>query len=610
MRNFLILFLTVITALNSHALDIPQGILYFDNSKTKYAQIKFVYGRNTPAESYVVPMSLVSGDLWQADIPATVGNVYRYTFTEANLADGKVGKSFNDIKDEISKELNKKRTATADSPVISGGVFVPETGDNWAKGHWLSFTALMNGYSGTLPVIHINTVSGAPVVSKDTYLAAKCWVDNMGIPGLLPVGTKDAPVDLKIRGRGNYTWDKFDKKPYRLKFALKQPVAGMAQSRRFVLLAHADDELGFLRNTVGFKLSKMMQMKFTPDQKPVEVVLNGDYIGLYMLTEGVRVGKNHVDVPKQLDNISDPFEITGGWLAELDNYEESEQIRFTEGNGSPIRVTYKSPEILSAAQKNYLTEQMQAIDRTIYIGDKNNREWENYIDLDTAARYYVIQEIMDDAESYHGNCYLHRGKGYDKKWIFGPVWDFGNSFRRGFDQFIYQNPPYGQTWIGELSKFLRFQQKTAEIWSWFMSTEYANLDAYIDKFINKISAAAACNAVRWPQYGNDNLEWSKNEFKRKLTAKVDWLVTQWGDGNSGVENACVERNLAIFGAENEIYIKASGIIERVSVYDFAGRVAAVCMPDTEECSLNVNHGIYIVEVVVDGVPVRRKTAVK
>ena len=610
MKHLFTLFLLISATLFSHALEIPAGTYFFNNAKTKYGSVKLVYGSNTPAESHVISMSFVSGDLWKAVIPAPVGNVYRYTFTEANPADGKHDKSFNDLKEEISKVMNKRRTATTDKPFLPDGIFVPETGDNWAQGSWLPFSALMNGYSGTLPVIHINTVSGAPVVSKDTYIAAKCWVDNMGIAGLLPVGTKDAPVDVEIRGRGNYTWNQFDKKPYRLKFALKQPLAGMKQSRRFVLMAHADDELGFLRNTVGFKLSKLLQMKFTPDQKPVEVVLNGDYIGLYMLTEPVRVGKNHVDVEKQLDNISGALEVTGGWLVELDNYEEPEQISFTEGNGAPIRVTYKTPEILSADQRNFLTDQMKAVDRTIYAADKNSREWETYVDIDTAARFYIIQEIMDDGESYHGNCYLHRSKGFDKKWIFGPVWDFGNSFRRGTNQYIYENPPYGQTWIGELAKFPAFQAKVNEIWKSFKANEYPLLDAYIDKFIAKISSAAACNAIRWPQYGNGNLEWSKNEFKHKLSSKVKWLVSQWGEGESGVENAAVDKKITIFSSANEIVIMADGTIAKAALYDLSGRVAAVCMPQAGECTMNADRGIYIVEAVVDGVPVRRKVMVK
>ena len=58
--------------------------------------------------------------------------------------------------------------------------------------------------------------------------------------------------ELQIRGRGNYTWDWFEKKPYRIKLDKKAPLLGFNKSKHFVLLAHADDNLGFLRETDGF----------------------------------------------------------------------------------------------------------------------------------------------------------------------------------------------------------------------------------------------------------------------------------------------------------------------------------------------------------------------
>lgn len=128
----------------------------------------------------------------------------------------------------------------------------------------------------------------------------------------------------------------------------------MKKSKHFALLAHADDNLGFLRNTMGFELSRRGGLDFTPEQRPVEVVLNGEYIGLYFLTETIRVDSDRVKITEQADNISDPEEITGGWLVEIDNYWDADQITINEGNGELIRLTYKSPEVLSDAQSDYL----------------------------------------------------------------------------------------------------------------------------------------------------------------------------------------------------------------------------------------------------------------
>ena len=89
------------------------------------------------------------------------------------------------------------------------------------------------------------------------------------------------------------------------------------------------------------------------------------------------------------------------------------------------------------------------------------------------ARFYIVQEILDNAESFHGSCYMYRDMGNEQKWKFGPVWDFGNTFRRDNGLFIYENPPYGQTWIAEIAKFPRFEEKVKEIW---LSLREANFD--------------------------------------------------------------------------------------------------------------------------------------
>ncbi len=542
MRKISVLFFAFFAvAASVFAIDIPQGTFYFDNSKTKYAQVKFVYGSNETPETYVVSMTKDEGSRWAITIPQTVTNMYRYTFADTSLEDGKISKTFTTVKDEISNTRNEKRTATTDKTILVGGTFVPESGDNWAQGNWEIETT----YSGTLPVMFINTENGAPIVSKEDYINATYYLDNMGLSAYESFGSKDAPLPLEIRGRGNYTWTGFDKKPYRIKLGEKAKLLGMNKSKHFALLAHADDNLGFLRNTIGFELSRRLGLSYTPAQKPVEVVLNGDYIGLYFLTETIRVDADRVNIVEQADEATSAEEITGGWLVEIDNYDEDLQVRIEEGKGEitdrygypiVIRFTYKTPELLSAQQENYLRNQMVAIDAAIYAEDKKSTTWENYIDLDTLVRFYIVQEIMDNAESFHGSCYLHKEQGSNTKWIFGPVWDFGNSYHRQYQEFIHENPPYGQTWIAEIAKFPRFQEKVIQTWKRFLYYDYAGLDTFIDNFINEISVASRYDAMRWSEYGNANISSSKNAFNSKLKNRIAWLVSQWGEGeNVGLE---------------------------------------------------------------------------
>lgn len=378
--------------------------------------------------------------------------------------------------------------------------------------------------SGTLPVLYIDTEGNAPVSSRDTYLAATYRLDAAGFDcGESLSGT------LLIKGRGNYTWSGFDKKPYRLKLDTKAALMGMPASRHWTLLAHADDNLGFMRNAVGFEIGRRLGMDYVPRQEPVEVVLNGDYIGLYFLTEKIRVAKNRVNITEQADNSSDPEEITGGWLLEIDNYREPEsQIELKEGNGATIWIKHHSPEVLSTTQRQWLTASMQDINNAIYVTDKSSREWENLIDMESIAKFYLVQELLDGCESFHGSCYFYRDRGADTKWIWGPLWDLGNTYNRGGQRFIYDDAPYGNIWIEELAKFPRFQDAVRAAWLDFRANDLEPIRDYITEFTARISGAGEANHRRWPNYGNADIPASASEFRSRLNDRINWLAGQWG----------------------------------------------------------------------------------
>lgn len=395
----------------------------------------------------------------------------------------------------------------------------------WAQGTQQENKAQGLAYSGTLPLLYINTE--APVTSKEVYVAATCYIDNLGLEGYTSLGSAEQPLSLQIRGRGNYTWTGFEKKPYRLKFDTKTSPLGLNKNKHFTLLAHADDNMAFLRNTVGFELSRRLGLAYTPEQRPVEVIMNGEYIGLYMLTEHIRVDAKRVNITEQNDQETNPDNITGGWLLEIDNYDDEYQIRMTEGNGALLRFTLHSPEILSEEQNNYISQYLQETDNAIYAADKNSTLWEDYIDMDALVNFYLVQEVIDNAESFHGSCYIHKDRGNNTKLVFGPVWDFGNAYHRGLDKFIYVDPPFGQNWIGEIARFPRFQEAVKQRFQTFINNEYTSLDGFIDTFVAQISAAATSDGKRWPQYSQGKINERRNWFKDCLHEKVNWLCKQW-----------------------------------------------------------------------------------
>ena len=389
--------------------------------------------------------------------------------------------------------------------------------------------------SGTLPIMFIN--SDEPIATKEYYVNATCYIDALGQEGYESLGTVDSPIPLLIKGHGNWTWKAYNKKPYRLKFQDKVSPLGMKENRHFTLLAHADDDMVFLRNTVGFELSRLMGMAYTPEQEPVEVVLNGDYVGLYMLTDKIRVGKNRVEVTKQDDLATDPEEITGGWLLEIDNYEYEGQIYVPNGanDQNSVNITIHAPEVLSQEQREYITTYIEKTDKAIRSQNRANVVWENYIDMDTLARYYIVREIVDDAESFRGSCYIHKERGNDTKLIFGPVWDFGNAFRRGHEKFIWQDPPYGSVWISKIYFFHRFKDYVINLWQPFLGMQYPKLDKAIDDFIERIRYAVDSNVARWPEAYTGPIDSRKQLMKQCLAEKVNFLIGEWGEGVEVIE---------------------------------------------------------------------------
>lgn len=393
--------------------------------------------------------------------------------------------------------------------------------------------------SGTLPVLYIQTENSTAITSKEDYINATYYLDNMGLSDYQSIGTKTEPLDMEIKGRGNYSWTGFDKKPYRIKLADKQQLLGMNKSKHFTLLAHADDSndrKGFMRNAVGFELSKLIGMTYTPDAKPLELVLNGDYIGLYFLTEHIRVDKDRVNIVEQEDEEIDSEKITGGWLVEIDNYDTDPHITIKEGGKTTMWITYKTPEVLSYLQEQYLTQQMKLIDNLVY-GDKNSNELWNHLDMDALAKFYIVQELTDNYESFHGSCYLHKDIGANAKWNFGPVWDFGSSFNRDKSQYMYQGDVWHNHWIPEICKFPAFMNRVKEIWNEFYNGKYNDIYTFIETHESLIKQAVVKDKERWPQYhGSQTLSTYIDRTTDVLRKNAKWLNEQWKSNDGGGNN--------------------------------------------------------------------------
>ena len=407
--------------------------------------------------------------------------------------------------------------------------------------------------SHTLPVLYITTQDSAEIVSQEVYLDGTYYFDPMGVDGMDSIGSRDEQLPLKIKGRGNSTWN-YDKKPYRLKLDKKAALAGMNKSKHFVLLAHIEQHHSLFQDEIGFFISRQMGMPWTPNTQPIEVVINGDYRGLYTLAEKIRVDKDHVDIfeqedgdPENSDVEHDEMDVTGGWLLEIDNYSEPGQILLNDYYwNKTIRITPHTPEVLSPKQRNYITDLLTTVNNLIYTEDKNSTEWEQFIDLDALARFYVCREVVYDIEAFIGSCYFYKDKGDSTKFIFGPVWDFGFSMLRwneNQENFLYNTentfPQKHNHWIGEFCKFPRFQEAVKRYWRTFKSEVSPKVVPYIQSYADRIRTVCLNGEYqRWPQYNENRISSRLTSYINQFQQHQTFLSTQWdlhGDINNDGE---------------------------------------------------------------------------
>ncbi|MDE6008475.1 MAG: CotH kinase family protein, partial [Muribaculaceae bacterium] len=418
-----------------------------------------------------------------------------------------------------------------------------------------------NGISGSLPVLYINVYTDSAkthfnneIISKNLdhknyFQYADYRLDVNGCQWLIDLGARDLGsadnmLPLQIKARGNWTRKGFSKKPFKLKLDKKASMLGMTKSKHYAILAHADDDTGYLKNFTGFNLGKRMGLPWTPGMQPIEVVINGDYRGLYFLTESIRVGDDRVMITELADNEEDASLASGGYLVELDNYDEDNQIRMTEKGcvntwtRDMLRITFDTPEEYSDVQKRFIRDQFSIMNDA--IGSNSDDLWK-LMDLDDAARYYLVEEIISHYEAYHGSTYLFRDFGEGQKWHFSPLWDCGNAFRGPTNNFFYNVPGlgFGNTWIPSMRANDTFNNKVEDSWKWFMSNRFDGIYEDIDLFASRVQAAAEADYKRWhnvapPDGGqgvadNRNMTEKAEIVKNHLRQKIEWLKNRFGD---------------------------------------------------------------------------------
>ena len=263
-----------------------------------------------------------------------------------------------------------------------------------------------------LPVVIINTPDNKNITSKDEY------IENTLMTILQTDITDEFCELMNMKGRGNSTWSQ-PKKPYAIKFNKKKSLLSLPADKQWVLLANYFDRT-LLRNDLAFFMgNEMSTLDWTPHYQYVDLMLNGQYKGIYQLGEKVKIGKGRV-------NVGDD-----GFLFEIDVRAKTEEdARYFKVSHISNPVNIKDPDVeYDDPDYIYAKDYVSAADKALFSANFTDPEegWQHYMDMDSFVDWYLINEIGKNNDAvFYSSCYMNLKRGSKLK--MGPLWDFDLAF--------------------------------------------------------------------------------------------------------------------------------------------------------------------------------------
>jgi hypothetical protein len=348
-----------------------------------------------------------------------------------------------------------------------------------------------------LPTLYINTENAQPVVSKVDYLNATVTI-------LSSDATEEVTnLAAEIKGRGNSTWG-MNKKPYRLKLNKKANLFGLpAKAKNWVLLANYADKT-LMRNAVAFKIGEITGLEFTPSAKFVDLYLNGEFLGNYMLTDQIEVNDKRVNVEEQDSvDVREP-EVTGGYLLEVDGFAADEPNWFTSSQGLKITIKYPDSDEIAAEQETYIQNYINAFESKLFAANFKDPEagYRSMVDTASLVNWYIACELTGNSDSFW-STYLYKRRSNDKLY-FGPLWDFDIAFNNdnrlgnAINKLMREHAFNPRTWIQRFWEDEWFQKAVERKWKALVDGGiYNQLTAYIDETATLLENSQVKNFQRW-----------------------------------------------------------------------------------------------------------------
>lgn len=354
-----------------------------------------------------------------------------------------------------------------------------------------------------IPEIRINTIQNEEVISRDDYV--------YGDFSLVTYGINQEPITIyndqsfRIRCRGNSTYD-MPKLSYRLKFSEKTDLLFDYEENDWVLLANFSDQT-LIRTYLANSLSASMGMEFTPSSAFVDVYINDEYLGNYMLTDQIEVTNDRVDIEEKSANLDT------GYLIEFDKRMlDPDLVEGIEGwdffNMYGVPYVIKSPK----TDKSYYSQEQFYYIEDYFITTfnilKNGLDYSNYIDESTFIDWFIVNELFQNVDAGYSSVYFYKDVGGLLK--MGPVWDFdlstGNpghldsSIRK--PEGWYTTLPYKNVWFTYLMEYDSFKLHLLERWNELYDTAIQDLLESVYPVAASITRSRYYNFQKWNVIGS------------------------------------------------------------------------------------------------------------
>lgn len=426
-----------------------------------------------------------------------------------------------------------------------------------------------------LPIVRFNTQTR--VIQDEPKIPVQMEIFDKG-PGQLNQVSSTPSIStvagVEFRGSTSqadfYFFPGLVKKPYGIELwtdstgvkAKKLSLVQMPEESDWVLNASYNDR-SFMRDFIAQNVAGRLGLLHS-EAKFVELIINDEYRGVYILMEKIKQGKNRVPISDLYPTENAGDDVTGGYLLKIDKTSGSPSTSWKSNYTSGISATQKCEFQIEYPQYGIITQQ-----QLIYIRDYINN-WEkklmtedmndpkasfrDYMDVSSFVNYFILNEVTRNVDGYRLSTYLYKDKeSLGGKIKMGPAWDFNIAFGNAdylngwkTDGFVYKamendggKNDYWQVpfWWNKLIQDASFRKALATRWkaarSSFLNTNtlFATIDsaqvALRDPLIRNFQKYPLMGKKIWPNYYvgatlSDEVNWLKNWIQGRLV----WLDAQ------------------------------------------------------------------------------------